>query len=409
MMTVGKKAVPKELLDSLLADYRKPEDLIGENGLLKQLTKLLVEKALEAEMADHLGHGKNEPVENAAGNTRNGKSKKTLKGDFGELPIEIPRDRHGTFEPQLIPKHQTRWTGFDDKILSLYARGMTVREIQSHLEEMYGTEVSPTLISSVTDAVIDEVKAWQARPLDTLYPIVYLDCIHVKVRDGSVRVKAVYLAIGINMAGEKEVLGLWIAQTEGAKFWLQVVTELKNRGVQDIFIACVDGLKGFPEAIEAVYPRAAVQLCIVHMVRHSLNYVSWKTRAEVAADLKRIYTASTVDEAEQQLGEFEEKWDDAYLPISQSWRRNWARIIPFFDYPPEIRKVIYTTNAIESVNMSLRKITKNRGSFPNDDALLKLFYLALRNISQKWTMPIRDWKAAMIRFTIQFEERMTQH
>jgi putative transposase len=299
MMTVAKKAVPKELLDSLLADYRKPEDLIGENGLLKQLTKLLVEKALEAEMADHLGHGKNEPVENAAGNTRNGKSRKTLKGDFGELPIEIPRDRHGTFEPQLIPKHQTRWTGFDDKILSLYARGMTVREIQSHLEEMYGTEVSPTLISSVTDAVIEEVKAWQARPLDALYPIVYLDCIHVKVRDGTVRVKAVYLAIGINLAGEKEVLGLWIAQTEGAKFWLQVVTELKNRGVQDIFIACVDGLKGFPEAIEAVYPHAAVQLCIVHMVRNSLNYVSWKMRAEVAADLKRIYTSATADEAEQ--------------------------------------------------------------------------------------------------------------
>jgi len=406
MMTVAKKAVPKELLDSLLADYRKPEDLIGEKGLLRQLTKLLVEKALEAEMADHLGHGKNEPVENPAGNTRNGKSKKTLKGEFGELPIEIPRDRHGTFEPQLIPKHQTRWTGFDDKILSLYARGMTVREIQSHLEEMYGTEVSPTLISSVTDAVIDEVKAWQSRPLDALYPIVYLDCIHVKVRDGSVRVKAVYLAIGINMSGEKEVMGLWIAQTEGAKFWLQVVTELKNRGVQDIFIACVDGLKGFPEAIEAVYPHAAVQLCIVHMVRNSLNYVSWKMRAEVAADLKRIYTASTADEAEQRLGEFEDKWDDAYLPISQSWRRNWARIIPFFDYPPEIRKVIYTTNAIESVNMSLRKITKNRGSFPSDEALLKLFFLALRNISKKWTMPIRDWKAALTRFTIQFEDRM---
>ena len=405
-MTVAKKAVPKELIASLLADYRKPEDLIGEHGLLKQLTKILVEAALETEMADHLGHGKNEPVENPAGNTRNGKSKKTLKGEFGELPIEIPRDRHGTFEPLLIPKHQTRWTGFDDKILSLYARGMTVREIQSHLEEMYGTEVSPTLISSVTDAVIEEVKAWQARPLDTLYPIVYLDCIHVKVRDGSVRVKAVYLAIGINMSGEKEVLGLWIAQTEGAKFWLQVVTELKNRGVQDIFIACVDGLKGFPEAIEAVYPHAAVQLCIVHMVRNSLNYVSWKMRAEVAADLKRIYTASTADEAEQRLGEFEDKWDDAYLPISQSWRRNWVRIIPFFDYPPEIRKVIYTTNAIESVNMSLRKITKNRGSFPSDEALLKLFYLALRNISKKWTMPIRDWKAALTRFTIQFDDRM---
>ncbi|HQW91207.1 MAG TPA: IS256 family transposase, partial [Nitrospira sp.] len=402
-MTVAKRAVPKELLDSLLADYRKPEDLIGENGLLKHLTKLLVERALEAEMADHLGHGKNEPVANPTGNTRNGKSQKTLKGDFGELPIEIPRDRQGTFEPQLIPKHQTRWTGFDDKILSLYARGMTVREIQSHLEEMYGTEVSPTLISSVTDAVIEEVKAWQGRPLDALYPIVYLDCIHVKIRDGSVRVKAVYLAVGVNMRGEKEVLGLWIAQTEGAKFWLQVVTELKNRGVQDIFIACVDGLKGFPEAIEAVYPHAAVQLCIVHMVRNSLNFVAWKMRAEVAADLKRIYTASTADEAELRLGEFEDKWDDAYLPISQSWRRNWARIIPFFDYPPEIRKVIYTTNAIESVNMSLRKITKNRGSFPSDEALLKLFYLALRNISKKWTMPIRDWKAALTRFTIQFE------
>jgi transposase-like protein len=308
-MTVTKKAVPKELLDSLLADYRKPEDLIGENGVLKQLTKLLVEKALEAELADHLGHGKNEPVENVAGNTRNGKSRKTLKGEFGELPIEIPRDRHGTFEPQLIPKHQTRWAGFDDKILSLYARGMTVREIQSHLEEMYGTEVSPTRISSVTDAVIEEVKVWQ--------------------------------------------------------------------------------------------------LCIVHMVRNSLNYVSWKMRAEVAADLKRIYTSTTVDEAEQMLGVFEDKWDEAYLPISQSWRRNWPRIIPFFDYPPEIRKVIYTTNAIESVNMSLRKITKNRSSFPSDEALLKLFYLALQNISRKWTMPIRDWKAALTRFTIQFEEQMT--
>lgn len=262
-MTVSPKALPTELIDGLLAGYQKPEDLIGENGLLKQLTKALVERALEAEMAEHLGHARNEPVANPAGNTRNGKSRKTLKGEFGELPIEVPRDRHGSFEPQLIPKHQTRWTGFDDKIISLYARGMTVREIQSHLEEMYGAEVSPTLISSVTDAVSDEVKAWQSRPLDPVYPIVYLDCIHVKVRDtGAVRVKAVYLTIGINMNGEKEVLGLWIAQTEGAKFWLQVVTELKNRGVQDIFIACVDGLKGFPEAIESVYPRAAVQLCI---------------------------------------------------------------------------------------------------------------------------------------------------
>ena len=407
-MSTKKHAVPEELLASLLADYKKPEDLIGENGLLKQLTKLLVEKALDAELAEHLGHGKNEPVANEAGNTRNGKSKKTLKGEFGELPIEVPRDRHGTFEPQLIPKHQTRWSGFDDKILSLYARGMTVREIQAHLEEMYGAEVSPSLISSITDAVSEEVKVWQSRPLDPIYPIIYLDCIHVKVREGAVRVKAVYLAIGVTMTGEKEVLGLWLAQTEGAKFWLQVVTELRNRGVQDIFIACVDGLKGFPEAIEAVFPRAAVQLCIVHMVRHSLNYVSWKRRPEVAADLKRIYESATADEAEQRLGEFEAKWDDDYLPIGQSWRRNWLRLTPFFDYPPEIRKVIYTTNAIESVNMSLRKLTKNRGSFPSDDALLKLFYLALRNISQKWTMPIRDWKAALNRFTIQFEERIPQ-
>jgi putative transposase len=402
--------VSKEVLDGLLADYKKPEDLIGENGLLKQLTKALVERALQAEMAEHLGHGKHEAVANPAGNTRNGKSRKTLKGEFGELPIEVPRDRHGSFEPQIIAKHQTRWTGFDDKILSLYARGMTVREIQGHLEEMYGTEVSPTLISSVTDAVIDEVKVWQTRPLDGLYPIVYLDCIHVKARDaGAVRVKAVYLALGINLAGEKELLGIWIAQTEGAKFWLQVVTELKNRGVQDIFIACVDGLKGFPEAIETIYPKAAVQLCIVHLVRHSLNYVSWKIRPEVAADLKRIYQSATVEEAERQLTEFEQKWDGAYPPIAQSWRRNWPRITPFFDYPPEIRKVIYTTNAIESVNMSLRKITKNRGAFPSDEALLKLFYLALRNISKKWTMPIRDWKAALNRFTIQFKDRMPQH
>ena len=407
-MSTKKHVIPDDLVAQLLGNYQKPEDLIGENGLLKQLTKLLVEKALDAEMAHHLGHDKHEPVANPAGNTRNGKSKKTLKGDFGELPIEVPRDRHSTFEPQIIPKHQTRWTGFDEKILSLYARGMTVREIQSHLEEIYGTEVSPSLISSVTDAVAEEVKTWQARPLDPVYPIVYLDCIHVKIREGAVRVKAVYLAIGVTMSGEKEVLGLWLSQTEGAKFWLQVVTELRNRGVQDIFIACVDGLKGFPEAIEAVFPQTTVQLCIVHMVRHSLNYVSWKRRPEVAADLKRIYQSATAEEAELRLGEFEAKWDDEYLPIGQSWRRNWPRLIPFFDYPPEIRKVIYTTNAIESVNMSLRKLTKNRGSFPSDEALLKLFYLALKNISQKWTMPIRDWKAALNRFTIEFGERIAQ-
>lgn len=416
-MTVAKRTKrPKpnaelmQLADSLLVNYKKPEDLIGENGLLKQLTKMLVERALEAEMADHLGHDKSDPVTNVTGNARNGHSAKTLKGEFGELPLDIPRDRQGAFEPQLIGKHQTRWTGFDDKIISLYARGMTVREIQGHLTEMYGTEVSPSLISAVTDAVSEEVKAWQARPLDPLYPILYLDCIHIKVRDtGAVRVKAVYLAIGVNFTGHKEVLGLWIAQTEGAKFWLQVVTELKNRGVQDIFIACVDGLKGFPEAIETVYPKASVQLCIVHMVRNSLNFVSWKTRKEVAADLRLIYQSATVDDAEQRLTEFEGKWDSQHPPIAQIWRRNWARIVPFFDYPPEIRKVIYTTNAIESINMSLRKIIKNRSSFPTDEAASKLLYLALNNISRKWTMPIHDWKAALNRFTIQFEDRMLPH
>ena len=404
------KPLPTGLIDSLLADYKKPEDLIGEHGLLKQLTKALVERALQAEMAEHLGHDKHETVINATGNTRNGKSRKTLKGEFGELPIEIPRDREGSFEPLIISKHQTRWAGFDDKILSLYARGMTVREIQQHLTEMYGTEVSPTLISTVTDGVMDEVKQWQSRPLDAVYPVIYLDCIHAKVRDaGSVRTKAIYLAIGINMEGHKEVLGLWIAQTEGAKFWLSVVTELKNRGVQDIFIACVDGLKGFPEAIETVYPYAIVQLCIVHMVRNSLNYVGWNKRKEVAADLRLVYSAATIDEAEHALADFEDKWNTAYPPIALSWRNNWQRIIPFFDYPPEIRRIIYTTNAIESVNMSLRKVSKSRGSFPNDEAVIKLYYLALSNIAKKWSMPLRDWKPALNRFTIQFNERMPRH
>ena len=404
------KPLPTGLIDSLLADYKKPEDLIGEHGLLKQLTKALVERALQAEMAEHLGHDKHETVNNATGNTRNGKSRKTLKGEFGELPIEIPRDREGSFEPLIISKHQTRWAGFDDKILSLYARGMTTREIQQHLTEMYGTEVSPTLISTVTDGVMDEVKQWQSRPLDAVYPVIYLDCIHAKVRDaGSVRTKAIYLAIGINMEGHKEILGLWIAQTEGAKFWLSVVTELKNRGVQDIFIACVDGLKGFPEAIETVYPHAIVQLCIVHMVRNSLNYVGWNKRKEVAADLRLVYSAATIDEAEHALADFEDKWNNAYPPIARSWRNNWQRIIPFFDYPPEIRRIIYTTNAIESVNMSLRKVSKNRGSFPNDEAVIKLFYLALSNIAKKWSMPLRDWKSALNRFTIQFNERMPRH
>ena len=404
----SENTISNELIDSLLSNYKKPEDIMGENGLLKQLTKALLERALQAEMTEHLGHSKHSAVANETGNARNGKSRKTLKGEFGTLPIDIPRDRDSSFEPKIISKHQTRWAGFDDKIISLYARGLTVREIQQHLLEIYGTEVSSSLISTVTDEIIDEVKQWQSRPLDAIYPIVYLDCIHVKVRDtGAVRTKAVYLAIGINLAGEKQVLGLWIAQTEGAKFWLSVVTELKNRGVQDIFIACVDGLKGFPEAIESVYPFATVQLCIVHMIRHSLNYVPHKMRKQVANDLKSIYTAATEEQAEQALVEFENNWDEDYPAIAKSWRKSWSRITPFLDYPPEIRRIIYTTNAIESLNMSLRKVTKSRASFPHDDAVMKLFYLALRNISQNWSrQSVLYWSAALNRFSIMFEDRI---
>jgi len=400
-------AIDNELIDKLLKDYKKPEDLVGENGLLKELTKRLLERAMSAEMTEHVGYEKHDATGDNTGNSRNGTSAKTLKGSFGTMPIEVPRDRNGTFEPQIIEKHQTRFTGFDDNIISLYARGLSTREIQQNLEEIYHVEVSAGLISNVTNEVIEEVKTWQNRQLDEVYPIVYMDAIQFKVRDsGHVKNKAVYLAIGMTMDGLKEVLGLWIAQTEGAKFWLQVVTELKNRGVKDILIACVDGLKGFPEAIESVFPQTVVQLCIVHLVRHSLNYVNWKERKEVARDLKAIYTSATDVEAEQRLAEFSMKWDAKYPMIAKSWHSNWARVIPFFAHPEEIRRVIYTTNAIESLNMSLRKVTKARGSFPNDDAVFKLLYLALRNIAKKWTMPVQNWKAALNRFAIIYENRL---
>lgn len=399
--------IDHKLIDSLLKDYKTPEDILGDNGLLKQLTKAVLERAMRAELTEHLGYEPHDSAGDNSGNSRNGKSRKMLKGDFGELPIEVPRDRDSSFEPKIVPKGQTRFDGFDDKILSLYARGMTTREIQAHLEEIYQVEVSPALISSVTDAVIEEVKVWQNLPLEALYPILYLDALAVKVRDGAhVRNKAIYLVIGVNLYGIKEVLGLWVAQTEGAKLWLQIVTELKNRGVQDIFIACVDGLKGFPEAIETVFPQAQVQLCVVHLVRHSLNYVGWKQRKEVASDLQTIYRAATREEAELRLEEFAARWDSQFPTIARSWRSNWERVVPFFAYPADIRKVIYTTNAIESVNMSLRKIIKNRGSFPSDEAALKLLYLALQNIARKWTMPIKEWKAALNRFAIIFEDRM---
>ena len=404
-------AIDLKLIDKLLADRKKPEDILGENGLLKELTKALLERVMEAEMSDHLGYEKHDRAGDNSGNSRNGVSIKTLKGDFGEMPLATPRDRNATFEPKIIAKGQRRWTGFDDKIISMYSRGMSTREIQGHLEDIYKVEVSPALISSVTEAVMEEVKTWQNRPLEPVYPIVYLDALVLKIREsGQVINKAIYVAIGVNMEGHKEVLGLWTGAAgnpaEGAKFWLQVLTELKNRGVGDVLIACVDGLKGFPEAIETVFPETAVQLCIVHQIRGSLNYVSWKQRKQVAADLKPIYQASTVEQAEQKLDEFAAKWDESYPTISKMWRRNWAHLTPFFAYPADIRKVIYTTNAVESLNMSLRKVIKTRGSFPNQDAAFKLLYLALEHIVKKWTMPVVNWKAALQRFTILFGDRV---
>lgn len=400
--------VSDQLIDQLLADYKSPEDLLGEQGLLKQLTKKLAERALEAEMEQHLGYAKYDAAGKNSGNSRNGKSRKTVRSIHGDIEIETPRDRNGSFEPQLIKKGEKQLGGFDERIVSLYARGMSTRDIQAHFEDVYGVEVSPTFISQVTNAVLDEVKAWQQRPLAPVYPIVYLDCLVVRSREtGSVQNKTVYLALGVNCDGEKELLGLWLAQTEGAKFWLSVMNELKNRGLDDIFIACVDGLKGFPDAIEAVYPNTQVQLCIVHQIRNSLRFVSWKERKAVAADLKTIYGAATLKQAEQALEQFAETWDKQHPSISKSWRDNWTRLSVFFDYPPQIRKVIYTTNAIESLNASLRQVTKTRRSFPNDESVLKLLYLALHQIAKKWTMPLRDWKPAMTQFMIMYGDRIS--
>jgi putative transposase len=396
----------KEVLDELIKDYKRPEDLIGETGLLKQLTKALLERALGAELTQHLGYEKHDPAGYHSGNSRNGTSPKTVKGEFGEITVETPRDRNSSFEPQILKKHQTRWDGFDDKIVSMYARGMTTREIQAHLQEMYGVEVSPTLISEVTDAVLEEVKGWQSRPLEPLYAIVYLDALYVKMRyEGRVENRAVYVAIGVDLEGRKDVLGLWTSSHEGAKFWLAVLTELKNRGVKDMLIACVDGLKGFPQAIESVFPETRIQLCIVHLVRASLNYVNWKDRKAVAADLKLIYRASTEAQAELELAAFVSKWGHKYQAIGRLWKENWERVIPLFAFPTEIRRVIYTTNAVESLHMSLRKVIKTRGSFPSEEAAMKLLYLALRNVIGKWEV-LQHWKQALNHFQMLWGERI---
>jgi putative transposase len=400
-------AIDVSLIDSLIKQYDDPADIFRRDGLMMQLKKAIVERVMEGELTTELGYEKHDASGNHSGNSRNGYSEKTLACNDGHLPIKVPRDRNGTYEPTIIPKHQTRFDDMDEKIISLYARGMTTRDIQEQLKDLYHVDVSATLISNVTDEVIDVVKAWQSRPLEKVYPIVYLDALVIKIQqDKRVINKSFYLALGVTTEGQKELLGIWISENEGAKFWLNVLTEIKNRGVTDIFIACVDGLTGFPEAIEAVFPKTKVQLCIVHMVRNSLRFVGWKQRKAVAADLRAIYTADTLDAAELALTSFCDKWEQSFPAIGKSWLAHWDRLTPIFDYSKEIRKVIYTTNAIESVNGSLRKVIKNKRVFPSDDAALKLLYLALQNISKKWTMSLPNWKDAMNQFSIMYEDRL---
>jgi putative transposase len=394
-------SINNQLVEELLSKA-DPSELFGRDGLFQQLKKQIIEKILASELDHELGYSKHSKVPKTDNNRRNGSYEKTvIDGDGRKLTVEVPRDREGEYNPQLIPKGLRRFNGFDEKVISLYGRGMTVSEIRGHLEEVYQTEVSGDLISTITDGVLEEVTRWQNRCLDRVYPILYLDCIYVKSRDNHIVInKAVYLAISVNMAGKKELLGIWVGKNEGAKFWMQVVTELKNRGVEQIYVACVDGLKGFPEAISSVFPSTIVQLCIVHMIRNSVKYVSYKDLKEVTSDLKQIYTANNEQIAQLELEKFAAKWDKKYPVISDIWRRNWSGIIPFFAFPEEIRKVIYTTNSIESVNRQIRKIIKNKGVFPDDKSIMKIIFLALQNAAKKWTMPIKDWALALNQFEI---------
>lgn len=397
--------IDPKLIEELAKSVKTEKDLAA---LSKHLLKLTVERAMNVEMDDHLGYEKHSTRGRNSGNSRNGYTSKKLKGNFGELEIATPRDRNSTFEPQLVRKGQTRITEFDQQILALYAKGMTPRDIADSFKEMYGADVSHSLISRITDAVIDEVTAWQTRPLDEIYPILYLDCIVIKChQDKRVINKSVYLALAINREGHKELLGLWIAENEGAKFWLAVLTELNQRGVKDVLIACVDGLTGFPEAINTVFPKTKIQLCIVHLVRNSLRYVSYKDMKAVAGDLKTIYQAINIEQAESALLSFSEKWDSKYPAISRSWTNHWQNIVTLFAFPQEIRKIIYTTNAIESLNSVIRKSINNRKIFPNDQSALKVIYLAIQKASQKWTMSLHDWRAAMNRFIIEFDGRIS--
>ena len=395
------EAFAKEAAKSI----KSPKDLTEFSQMLK---KVAVEAALNAEMDEHLGYEKHEHSDGS--NSRNGFSSKTVKTEDGTFELNTPRDRDGSFEPKLVKKHQTRFTAMDDKILYLYAKGMTTREIVDAFDEWYGAEISPTLVSKVTNSVLEKVIEWQSRPLEPLYPIVYLDCLVVKIRqDKQVINKSVFLALGVNLEGHKELLGMWIAENEGAKFWLNVLTELQNRGVQDVLIACVDGLKGFPDAINTVFPETRIQLCIVHMVRNSLKFVPWKDYKAVTADLKLIYQSVTEEEALLALDQFADRWDNKYPQISRSWRSHWTNINTLFDFPEDIRKAIYTTNAIESLNSVIRKVLKKRKLFPNDNSAKKVVYLAIQDASKKWTMPIRNWKAALNRFIIEFEDRIIDY
>ena len=401
-----REQLPDELIDELLAGARTEEQLVGPGGVLAGLTKRLLERAMGVELSDHLGYEHGESPPGGAGNTRNGSTPKTLATEHGPVPIDTPRDRDGSFEPRIVRKRQRRFEGFDDKIIALYSRGLSTRDIQAYLRDLYGVEVGHDLISRVTDAVMDDARAWATRPLDDVYPIVFLDCLVLKIREGgSVQRKACYLALGVNMDGERDVLGMWFQETEGAKFWMQVLNELKQRGIQDILIACVDGLKGFPEAIEAVFPKTTVQTCIVHLLRGSLKYVPRREREQVARDLKPIYTAIDADHAQAELERFDEKWGQRFPVITQAWLDAWEYVTPFLAFPPEVRRVIYTTNAIEALNRQLRKAIKTKGHFPNEDAARKLIYLAVLNAVPAWTRT-RNWTVALLAFKIHFGDRL---
>lgn len=398
-------AVISEAIDLLVDKGVDLSNMLSSEGLLKQLTKRLVEKALESEMDDHLGYTKYDRTD--SDNARNGASSKNLITDNGLITIDVPRDREAKFEPTLIPKRQTRVDGLDQKIISLYAKGMSLSDIKIQIEELYGAEVSESLISKITDDVMDDVKAWQSRPLESVYPIVFFDCLVLKVRhEKRIINKAVYVALGIDMEGKKDILGLWMSENEGAKFWLGNLTEMKNRGMQDMLIACTDNLTGMSDAIMAVYPKCEHQLCIVHQIRNSLKYVSYKDRKKLAQDLKPIYTATTEEEAHLALESFDTKWSKQYPQIAKSWYANWDNLMIFLGYPEEIRRVIYTTNAVESVNSQLRRVTKNKRVFPNDESVFKILYLTIEYITRKWTMPIQNWNVAMAHFMIKFDGRI---